>query len=196
MLNLGTFLCNTAPVKSVKGGYQAGTASCSFSTLNLLRHGHSKVLGFVCGRNAAEFFHHARPVFSGLEAGRSRVAAFSPQADAFETEKGYQVEVALPGMKREEIKVDFHQGRLTISGERQFKNEQNDRRYHLVESAYGSFHRSFQLPDTVEPRQIQAQFEDGVLHVMVPKDEQKAMRHQIQVQGAQSGGQLTDRMGQ
>ena len=99
-------------------------------------------------------------------------------------------------MKREEIKVDFHQGRLTISGERQFKNEQNDRRHHLVESAYGSFHRSFQLPDTVEPRQIQAQFEDGVLHVMVPKDEQKAMRHQIQVQGAQSGGQLTDRMGQ
>ena len=134
--------------------------------------------------------------FQDSMAGRGRAAAFSPQADAFETEKGYQVEVALPGMKREEIKVDFHQGRLTISGERQFKNEQNDRRYHLVESAYGSFHRSFQLPDTVEPRQIQAQFEDGVLHVMVPKDEQKTMRHQIQVQGAQSGGQLTDRMGQ
>ncbi|WP_201979690.1 Hsp20/alpha crystallin family protein [Hymenobacter rubidus] len=114
--------------------------------------------------------------------------------------KGYQLEVALPGMKREDIKVDFHQGRLTISGERQFKNEQNDRRYHLVESSYGSFHRSFQLPDTVEPRQIQANFEDGVLRVTVPKDQEKTMRHQIQVQGGQSSGaangQMSERIGQ
>ncbi|HEX8505262.1 MAG TPA: Hsp20/alpha crystallin family protein [Hymenobacter sp.] len=140
--------------------------------------------------------------FQDSVAGRGRVSAFSPQVDAYETEKGYQIEVALPGLKREDIKVDFHQGRLTISGERHFKNEQNDRRYHMVESSYGSFHRSFQLPDTVEPRQIQANFEDGVLKVMVPKNEEKTMRHQIQVQGSQSNqpamgtGQVSDRMGQ
>lgn len=138
--------------------------------------------------------------FQDSVAGRGRVSAFSPQVDAYETEKGYQIEVALPGLKREDIKVDFHQGRLTISGERQFKNEKNDRRYHIVESSYGSFQRSFQLPDTVEPRQIQANFEDGVLRVMVPKDEQKTMRHQIQVQGGQSNqpasGQMSDRIGQ
>lgn len=80
-------------------------------------------------------------------------------------------------MKRDDIKVDSHQGRLTISGERQFQNEQNDRRYHLAESLYGSFQRSFQLPDTVDPGQIEASFEDNVLHVMVPKDTQKTMRH-------------------
>ena len=138
--------------------------------------------------------------FQDSVAGRGRVSAFSPQVDAYETEKGYQIEVALPGLKREDIKVDFHQGRLTISGERQFRNEKNDRRYHIVESSYGSFQRSFQLPDTVEPRQIQANFEDGVLRVMVPKDEQKTMRHQIQVQGGQSNqpanGQMSDRIGQ
>lgn len=140
--------------------------------------------------------------FQDSMAGRGRVSAFSPQVDAYETEKGYQIEVALPGLKREDIKVDFHQGRLTISGERHFKNEQNDRRYHMVESSYGSFHRSFQLPDTVEPRQIQANFEDGVLKVTVPKNEEKTMRHQIQVQGSQSNqqamgaGQMSERMGQ
>jgi HSP20 family protein len=139
--------------------------------------------------------------FQDSVAGRGRVAAFSPQVDAYETEKGYQIEVALPGLKREDIKVNFHQGRLTISGERHFKNEQNDRRYHVVESSYGSFSRSFQLPDTVEPRQIQAQFEDGVLRVTVPKNEEKTMRHQIQVQGSQGqqamgSGQMSERMGQ
>jgi len=138
--------------------------------------------------------------FNDSLASRGRVASFSPQVDAYETEKGYELEAALPGMKREDIKVDFHQGRLTIAGERQFRNEQNQRRYHVVESSYGSFSRSFQLPDTVDPSRIEASFEDGVLHVTVPKDEQKTMRHQIQVRGSQAGnsesGQLSDRVGQ
>jgi HSP20 family protein len=95
------------------------------------------------------------------------VSAFSPQVDAYENEKGYQIEVALPGLKRDDIKVDFQQGRLTISGERHFKNEQNDRRYHIVESSYGSF----------------------ILRIMVPKNEEKTMRHQIQIQGSESNGQ-------
>ncbi|OGX85615.1 Hsp20/alpha crystallin family protein [Hymenobacter glacialis] len=137
--------------------------------------------------------------FQDSMAGRGRVSTFSPQVDAYETDKGYEIEVSLPGLKQEDIKVDFQQGRLTISGERQFKNEQTDRRYHIVESSYGSFQRSFQLPNTVEPRHIQAQFEDGVLRVLVPKDEQKTMRHQIQIQGqqgTQANGQPAGRMNQ
>lgn len=135
--------------------------------------------------------------FNDSLASRGRVASFSPQVDAYETERGYQIEAALPGMKREDIKVDFHQGRLTIAGERQFQNERNERRYHLVESSYGSFQRSFQLPDTVDPSQIEANFEDGVLRILVPKDTQKTMRHQINIRGGQnSGSQMSDRMGQ
>lgn len=141
--------------------------------------------------------------FNDSMAARGRVNSFSPQVDAYETEKGYQIEVALPGLKTEDIKVDFQRGRLTIAGERHFRNEQNERRYHVVESSYGSFQRSFQLPDTVDASRIEAKFTDGVLHVTVPKDEQKTMRHQIQVQGGQSGqgsqpgsGQLSDRIGQ
>jgi HSP20 family protein len=143
--------------------------------------------------------------FNDSLASRGRVASFSPQVDAYENEQGYQLEVALPGMKRDDIKVDFHQGKLTISGERTFQNEQNQRRYHLVESSYGSFYRTFQLPDTVDTSRIEASFEDGVLRVSVPKDAQKTMRHQIEIKGGQtnsqpqsqaSNGQLSDRMSQ
>jgi len=137
--------------------------------------------------------------FNDSLASRGRVSSFSPQVDAYETEKSYEIEAALPGLKREDIKVDFHQGRLTITGERNFRNEQNDRRYHVVESSYGTFHRSFQLPDTVDAGRIEAHFEDGVLHVSVPKDEQKTKRHQIEVRGGQSNGasgQMSERVGQ
>ncbi|RPD49423.1 Hsp20/alpha crystallin family protein [Hymenobacter sediminis] len=138
--------------------------------------------------------------FNDSLASRGRVNSFSPHVDAYETEKSYEIEAALPGMKREDIKVDFHQGRLTISGERHFRQEQNQRRYHMVESSFGSFHRTLQLPDTVEASGIEARFEDGILHVSVPKDEKKTMRHQIEVRGGQnqnsSPGQMSERVGQ
>lgn len=142
--------------------------------------------------------------FNDSIAARGRVNSFSPHVDAYETEKSYEIEASLPGMKREDIKVDFHQGRLTITGERRFRNEENKRHYHLVESSYGTFNRSFQLPDTVDAGRIEASFEDGMLHVSVPKDQQKTMRHQIEVRGNQSSagnqgpqsGQMSERMGQ
>ncbi|WP_139925216.1 Hsp20/alpha crystallin family protein [Hymenobacter sp. DG01] len=150
--------------------------------------------------NSSSFSTMLDRFFSDSLASRGRVNSFSPHVDAYETEKSYEIEAALPGLKREDIKVDFHQGRLTISGERHFRQEQNERRYHMVESSYGSFHRAFQLPDTVEASGIAARFEDGILHVSVPKDEKKTMRHQIEVRGGQgqhsSPGQMSERMGQ
>ncbi|GGK83094.1 Hsp20/alpha crystallin family protein [Rufibacter glacialis] len=112
---------------------------------------------------------------------RERLNKFSPQVDTCETENGYELEMALPGMKKEDIHLDFQQGRLTISGERQFNQEQKNKRYHLIESQYGSFSRSFQFPDTVKADSIEAMFENGVLHVRIPKDEQKTARRRIEV---------------
>ncbi|RNI23741.1 Hsp20/alpha crystallin family protein [Rufibacter latericius] len=112
---------------------------------------------------------------------RERLNRFSPQVDTCETEKGYELEMALPGLKKEDIHLDFQQGLLTISGERHFKNEQQDKRYHLIESQYGSFSRSFQFPDTVNADNIEAAFENGILHVRVPKDEQKTAKRRIEI---------------
>ncbi|OON71083.1 Hsp20/alpha crystallin family protein [Hymenobacter sp. CRA2] len=139
--------------------------------------------------------------FSDSLNSRGRLNAFTPHVDAYETDKGYEIEASLPGMKREDIKVEFQQGRLSISGERRMNNERNDRRYHVLESQYGSFHRSFQLPDVASAQGIEAHFEDGVLRISVPKDQQKTVRHQIQIRSGQAGGtaaggQVSERMGQ
>jgi HSP20 family protein len=110
------------------------------------------------------------------------MAGFTPSVDACETEKGFEIEVALPGVKREDISIDFQEGRLTISGERRFERKDEGRRYQMLETQYGSFARTFYLPDKVNPDQIQASFTDGVLQVMVPKDEKKTMKRQIRIE--------------
>lgn len=109
------------------------------------------------------------------------LSAFTPHVDACEIEKGYEIEVALPGVKKEDISIHFQEGRLTIMGERKFERKGNNMRYQMLETQYGSFTRTFQLPDNVEPKSIKAEMEDGMLLVTVPKDEKKTMKHQIKM---------------
>jgi HSP20 family protein len=126
---------------------------------------------------------------------RSMMSNFTPHVDTCETDKGYEIEVSLPGLKKDEINIDFQEGRLTISGERRFSDEKKDKKYHMIESQYGSFSRSFYLPDTVNPEGIDADFEDGVLKITVPKDTRKTMKHQIKIKGSSSQDKNQD-MGQ
>lgn len=106
---------------------------------------------------------------------------FTPHVDACETEKGFEIQLALPGVKAENINIDFQEGKLTITGERKLEKKEDGRRYHMLETQYGSFSRTFYLPDKVNPDKITAHFEDGVLQVNVPKDEHKTMKRQINV---------------
>lgn len=109
---------------------------------------------------------------------------FTPHVDACETEKGFELELALPGVKAEDINIDFQEGKLTITGERKLEKKEDGRRYHMLETQYGSFSRTFYLPDKVNPDKITANFQDGVLQVNVPKDEHKTMKRQINVTSA------------
>ena len=113
---------------------------------------------------------------------------FTPHVDASETDQGFEVQLALPGVKAEDIHIDFQEGKLTISGERKLERKEEGRRYHMIETQYGSFSRSFYLPDKVEPDKISAHFEDGVLRVNVPKDARKTMKRQINVTSTSGGG--------
>ena len=115
---------------------------------------------------------------------------FTPHVDASETDQGFEVQLALPGVKAEDIHIDFQEGKLTISGERKLERKEEGRRYHMIETQYGSFSRSFYLPDKVDPDKISAHFEDGVLHVNVPKDAHKTMKRQINVTST-SGGNVS-----
>jgi HSP20 family protein len=113
----------------------------------------------------------------------SKLAGYTPRVDVWETENGYFFEMALPGLREEDIQIDFQEGRLTISGERKFEKEESGQRYHLLETQYGAFNRTFNLPDNVNPEKIEAYFEQGMLKVNVPKDEKKTQKHQIRVNG-------------
>ncbi|MFB9865200.1 Hsp20/alpha crystallin family protein [Rufibacter immobilis] len=110
-----------------------------------------------------------------------RVQGFTPAVDLWETDKSYELEMALPGLKKENIQVEFEENVLRISGERTFNKESKEQKFHRVENLYGKFSRAFQLPEHVDATAIDAQFENGVLHISVPKVEEKVVKHQISV---------------
>jgi len=102
--------------------------------------------------------------------------AFSPSVDISEDKNSYHIEVVLPGMKKDDIKMDLKDNTLTISGERKFENEKKDKRYHLMESGYGKFNRSFDLSDDVDKNNIEAKFKDGILYIDLKKSEEKVSK--------------------
>lgn len=106
---------------------------------------------------------------------------FLPSIDIAETEKAFEIKAQLPGITKDDINIDLENGRLTISGERKLENEDNNKKYHRVETQYGSFTRSFQLPDSIDQDSIAANFENGVLNITIEKNEEKAKR-KIEIQ--------------
>ena len=108
---------------------------------------------------------------------------WAPAADISETEKEYIVKAELPGVKREDVKVTLEGGVLTIQGERRQEKTRKDEKSHRTERFYGSFSRSFTLPDNADAAGISAENRDGVLSVRVPKlGNSKARPVEIKVQ--------------
>jgi len=97
------------------------------------------------------------------------VVSFTPKVNTREGEDAYHIEVELPGIKKEEVDVKVDGNVLTISGERNLRDEVKEEDYHKVESFYGKFSRSFTLPERVDVGNIQAQSENGLLEVVIPK---------------------------
>ncbi len=105
----------------------------------------------------------------------ANVSAFIPTVNTREDDKTYVIELDLPGIKKENIKVniDSENHILSISGERKFKDEVKKEDYYKIESSYGKFMRTFSLPDNVNVENIDAKTEDGVLHITLPKIEKE-----------------------
>ena len=94
---------------------------------------------------------------------------WSPAADISETDKEYVVKAELAGVARDDVKVTQADGVLTIEGERKFEKEDKGEKTHRVERFYGTFSRSFSLPDDADANSIRAETKDGVLNVHIPK---------------------------
>ena len=102
--------------------------------------------------------------------GRSQaVATIAPDIDIRENDEEIIVEAELPGIDEKNIEVVVRNGVLSLKGEKKLERDENKDTYHLVERSYGSFERSFQLPDSADETQIKADFSKGVLRVVVPK---------------------------
>jgi HSP20 family protein len=99
-------------------------------------------------------------------------AAFVPALDLSETAEAYFVEMAVPGLKAENLNVTIENGVLTISGEVQQTEESKQRNYHRVERRYGRFSRSVSLPAAVRGDAVEAKLEHGLLFLSIPKAEE------------------------
>lgn len=120
-------------------------------------------------------------LFPSVEKADANLAGFSPSVNTREGDYAYHIEVDLPGVKKEDIKVEVKDNRVTISGERKTKEEVKEEEYYRMESSYGKFERSFTLPDNVDAENVSASSNDGVLEVVLPKKERNGTSKQVEV---------------
>ncbi|MDF1578138.1 MAG: Hsp20/alpha crystallin family protein [Desulfurivibrionaceae bacterium] len=125
-------------------------------------------------REMEDFFDRfSRPM--GRQFGRelARAGEWAPRVDISENDKEFVINAEIPDIKKEDVKVNVENGVLTLRGERKQEKEEKDKKFHRIERFYGSFCRSFTLPDNVDEAKIDATFKDGMLKLTIPKIESK-----------------------
>ena len=112
--------------------------------------------------------------------------AWAPSVDIYEDKEHLILEAELPGMSRDDFEISVENNVITLRGERRFEKKTEGDNYHRVERSYGTFTRSFTLPQTVTAEGAAADFENGVLRVSLPKREETKAR-KIEISGTGSG---------
>ncbi len=106
---------------------------------------------------------------------------WAPRTDLSETDDAFRIRLDVPGMTKDDIAINLQNNTLTVSGERSSERQKDGEEYVRVERAFGTFHRTFTLPDAVDPDRVEATYDEGVLTINVPKTE-KSTRRQIEIQ--------------
>lgn len=122
-------------------------------------------------RELEDMRHRLTGVLGHRNGNESGLSEWAPLVDITEDDKEYLIKADLPDIKKEEIKVRVENGTLILSGERKFEKEEKNKKYHRVERSYGSFMRSFGLPEDADADKVNAEFKDGVLKVHLAKSE-------------------------
>jgi HSP20 family protein len=105
---------------------------------------------------------------SGPEIHSLAVADWSPEVDISEDDQGYLLKADLPEMKKDDVRVTVEDGILSVSGERKCQKEDQKKKFHRIERSFGTFRRSFTLPEDADSTKVTAEFRDGVLKVHLP----------------------------
>jgi HSP20 family protein len=103
--------------------------------------------------------------------GKDQLAAgnFVPPVDVYEDEHNLVLKLEVPGINEEDLNVSVENNTLTIAGERKFEKEEKEENFHRIERRYGSFTRTFRLPNTVDPDKVEAGYEKGILKITLAK---------------------------
>ena len=102
------------------------------------------------------------------------------KCDIYESEGKYHIEMDIPGFRKDEIKIECNKGNIVITAEKKDEEKEEDKKYLRRERVYGKYQRSFYLGDIVED-EIEASFDNGILHIVVPKLEEKESKKYIEV---------------
>jgi HSP20 family protein len=122
-----------------------------------------------------EFDRLFREAFSplfGEREGEFSTRAWAPAVDIFETDNSIVLKAELPGVDPKDVEVRVEDNTLYLKGERKFENETKEENYHRIERSYGSFARSFVLPNSMDAEKVAAEYQDGLLTLTLPKREE------------------------
>src|SRR5689334_5215524 len=126
----------------------------------------------------------------GATPGKDQLMAgtFVPLVDVYEDEHNLVLKLEVPGVEEENLNIEWENNVLTVKGERKFEKEEKEENFHRIERRYGSFARTFRLPNTVEGEKAEAHYDKGVLKVTIPK---RAEAKPKQIKVATGNGQKT-----
>lgn len=122
------------------------------------------------------FEEFASPLYRRGDTTEQNKYGFNPQCEVSEDKSHYLMKFDLPGISKDQIKIELHENRLTISGERKEEKKNDTEKQHFSEVYYGSFTRAFTFPSQVDAERVQAKYENGILQIEIPKSESSRAR--------------------
>ncbi|MFH0924504.1 MAG: Hsp20/alpha crystallin family protein [bacterium] len=114
--------------------------------------------------------------------GSTNIGTWSPTTDIYETDNNIILKTELPGLTDKDVEIDVIDNYLIIKGERKTKRDFEEEVYHCIERSFGNFRRTFTLPTLVSKDQITASFNNGVLKLVIPKEDDQGKLHKIKIQ--------------
>lgn len=109
------------------------------------------------------------------------VKKFTPKVDIAETDKSFEIQLQLPGIPKEQIDIAIEKNQIIVSGERNIKKSEEGKKFNSIESHFGTFSRSFTLPEDINKEKIEAHHIHGILTIDIPKDEKKMVKKSIAI---------------
>ncbi len=119
--------------------------------------------------------------FNDLRAEDSGISFSKPDFNVYETDKEFVIEAAIPGLEKKDFQIEVNNNVLSISSEKEAKSENKDKKYYYRGFSYGSFKKSYSLPENANSDKIEANYENGILKINVPKEKEVKLSRQIKI---------------